>query len=212
MTTPTGRTDGCRATISSFWKKVRDNGVQAGASGAVLVEVYWPVRADYLAKAGVKDVPAASEVKFPVAPTVRPGTIYDLNDIPFTELQPGANSRLIGGHGAQLSFLRMDPGMTFAAHLHPEEQLMCVLRGAMDEIILDARAPMKTGDLLYLPAPMVHGGKVGDTGCDVLDVFYPPAAGLHGQEDGARKPPTARSFPPTPRSSSSWTERRTAPG
>ena len=155
-------------------EKGAENAVTAGPDGAEIVEVYWPVRADYLAKAGVKDVPAAADVQFPVPPTVLPGTVYDLNDVPFTELQPGANSRLIGGHGAQLSFLRMDPGMEFAAHVHPEEQLMCVLRGGMDEMILGAWAPMKTGDRLYLPAPMVHGGKVGDRGCDVLDVFYPP--------------------------------------
>jgi gluconolactonase len=155
-------------------EKGAENALQAGAAGAEIVEVYWPARADYLDKAGVKDIPEAPETKFPIAPTVWPGTVYDLNDVPFTELQPGANSRLIGGHGAQLSFLRMDPGMDFAAHLHPEEQLMCVLRGAMDELIQDGSAPMKTGDLLYLPAPMVHGGKVGERGCDVLDVFFPP--------------------------------------
>ncbi|MCX6560674.1 MAG: SMP-30/gluconolactonase/LRE family protein [Candidatus Aminicenantes bacterium] len=155
-------------------EKGTENAVQAGVAGAEIVEVYWPVRADYLAKAGVADAPPAPDVQFPIAPTVTPGTVYDLNDIQFTELQPGANSRLIGGHGAQLSFLRMDPGMNFAAHLHPEAQLMCVLRGAMDELILDATVPMKTGDLLYLPATMVHGGAVGEVGCDVLDVFFPP--------------------------------------
>jgi gluconolactonase len=156
-------------------EKGAENGVQAGADGAEIVEVYWPPRVDYLAKAGAPRVPADIPVpKFPIAPTVAPGIVYDLNDVQFTELQPGANSRLIGGHGAQLSFLRMDPGMEFAAHVHPEEQLMCVLRGSMDELILDGSAPMKTDDLLYLPAPMVHGGKVGDRGCDVLDVFFPP--------------------------------------
>ncbi len=155
-------------------EKGAENALQAGPAGAEIIEVYWPVRADYLAKAGVTDAPAAPRASFLVAPTVPAGTIMDLHDIQFTELQPGANARLIGGHGAQLSFLRMDPGMTFAAHLHPEEQLMCVLRGGMDELIQDAWAPMAAGDLLYLPAPMVHGGKVGDRGCDVLDVFYPP--------------------------------------
>ena len=155
-------------------EKSAENALQAGATGAEIVEVYWPARADYLDKAGVKNIREAPATKFPIAPTVWPGTVYDLNDVPFTELQPGANSRLISGNGAQLSFLRMDPGMDFAAHLHPEEQLMCVLRGAMNELIQDGVAPMKTGDLLYLPAPMVHGGKVGELGCDVLDVFFPP--------------------------------------
>ncbi len=151
------------------------NGVKAGPAGAEIVEVYWPPRADYLAKAGAKGLPAEFPAPaFPVAPTVRPGVVGDLHDIQFTELQPGANSRLIGGGGAQLSFLQMSPGMTFAAHLHPEEQLMIVLRGSIDELILDGTKTMTSGDLLYLPGTMVHGGTVGDKGCDVLDVFFPP--------------------------------------
>jgi gluconolactonase len=158
-----------------YLEKGARNGVKAGPDGAEIVEVYWPPRADYLKKAGAKGVPAEfPEPAFPVAPTVRPGLVGDLQDIQFTELQPGANSRLISGHGAQLSFLQMSPGITFAAHLHPEEQLMIVLRGSIDEIILDANVKMTSGDLLYLPGTMVHGGAVGDKGCDVLDVFYPP--------------------------------------
>ena len=151
------------------------NGVKAGPAGAEIVEVYWPPRPDYLARAGAKGIPAEFPAPaFPVAPTVRPGVVGDLHDVQFTELQPGANSRLIGGRGAQLSFLQMSPGMTFAAHLHPEEQLMIVLRGSIDELILDGTAAMTKGDLLYLPGTMVHGGTVGDKGCDVLDVFFPP--------------------------------------
>jgi gluconolactonase len=160
-----------------------ENGIQAYANAAEIVEIYWPPRTDYLVKAGASDVPVEFPTPvFPIAPTVAPGTVYDLHDIPFTELQPGANSRLIGGRGAQLSFLRMDPGMSFAEHLHPEEQLMIVLRGSIDEIILDATAPMKQGDLLYLPAAWVHGGKVGDRGCDVLDVFFPPRPDYMGKK------------------------------
>jgi len=166
-----------RTPINEFLllEKGAESGLRAGAGGAEIIEVYWPPRADYLIKAGAIDIPADIPApSFPVPPTIAPGKIHDLNDVPFTELQPGANSRLVGGHGAQLSFLRMDPGMHFALHLHPEEQLMCVLRGEMDELILDGAAPMKTGDLLYLPGAMVHGGKVGDRGCDALDVFFPP--------------------------------------
>jgi gluconolactonase len=32
---------------------------------------------------------------------------------------------------------------------------------------------MENGDILYLPAGMVHGGTNGSSGCDVLDVFWP---------------------------------------
>jgi len=173
--TPDGTHGGTPKNEFVYLEKGARNAVKAGPAGAEIVEVYWPPRPDYLAKAGAKDIPAKfPEPAFPVAPTVKPGVVGDLQDIQFTELQPGANSRLISGHGAQLSFLRMSPGMSFAAHLHPEEQLMIVLRGSIDEIILDAKATMTKGGLLYLPATMVHGGQVGDKGCDVLDVFFPP--------------------------------------
>ena len=172
---PDGTHGGTPRNEFVFLEKGARNGVQAGPDGAEIVEVYWPLRPDYLAKAGAKDVPAELPAPaFPVAPTVPPGVVGDLHDVQFTELQPGANSRLIGGHGAQLSFLQMSPAMNFAAHLHPEEQLMIVLRGSIDELILDGTAPMTKGDLLYLPGTMVHGGTVGDLGCDVLDVFFPP--------------------------------------
>lgn len=172
---PDGTHGGTPKNEFVYLEKGARNGVTAGPAGAKIVEVYWPPRADYLARAGAKNVPAEfPEPAFPVAPTVRPGVVGDLHDVQFTELQPGADSRLIGGRGAQLSFLQMSPGMNFSAHLHPEEQLMIVLRGSIEELILDGKAAMATGDLLYLPGTMVHGGTVGDLGCDVLDVFFPP--------------------------------------
>lgn len=158
-----------------YLEKGAENAVKAGAEGAEILEVYWPPRLDYLGKAGAEKLPAKmAEGSFALEPTVKPGVVYDLNDVQFTELSPGANSRLIAGRGAQLSFLRMSPEMTFPNHIHPEEQLMVVVRGGLDEVIIGNAVRMEKGDLLLLPAPMVHGGKVGEFGCDVLDVFWPP--------------------------------------
>jgi len=158
-----------------YLEKGAPNALRAGAEGAEILEVYSPPRLDYLKKAGAADLPSnVPQGNFPLNPTVDPNKIYDLNDIQFTALVPGAYSRLVSGRGAQLSFLRMDPGSTFAHHVHPEEQLMIVLRGAIDEIILDAVIRMEKGDLLLLPADMVHGGTISELGCDVLDVFWPP--------------------------------------
>ncbi|HSA95146.1 MAG TPA: gluconolaconase, partial [Acidobacteriota bacterium] len=132
--TPDGTHGGTPRNDYLFLEKGSPNGIEAGPGGAEIIEVYWPPRIDYLKLAGVAGLPAEFPARaFPVAPTVPPGVVGDLNDVQFTELQPGANSRLIGGHGAQLSFLTMSPGMTFAAHLHPEEQLMTVFRGSIDE-------------------------------------------------------------------------------
>ncbi len=158
-----------------YLEKAAQNSLRAGEQGADILEVYSPPRLDYLKKARAANLASkVSEGDFPLGPTVDPNRVYDLNDIPFTELVPGAHSRLVSGRGAQLSFLGMDPGTNFAHHVHPEEQLMIVLRGAIDEIILDGVTRMEKGDVLLLPADMVHGGAIGDLGCDVLDVFWPP--------------------------------------
>ena len=158
-----------------FLEKGSDNAVKTGDEVAEILEVYWPVRLDYLEKAGTPDLPSDVPVgNYPLEPSVEPNKVYDLYDVQFTELVPGANSRLISGRGAQLSFLRMAPASNFVHHIHPEEQLMIVLRGWIDEIILDRVHRMEKDNILLLPANMVHGGTNGPFGCDVLDIFWPP--------------------------------------
>jgi gluconolactonase len=173
--TPDGTHGGTPRNDFVLLEKGAESGLKAGPAGAEIIEVDWPPRANYLAlagvKAGTKDFAA---VPLPLEPTVEPGVVYDLNDIQFTELSPGANSRLIAGRGAQLSFLSMNPDAVFPDHRHPEEQLMLVLRGGIDEVILDRVVHMEKGDVLLLPGDMIHGGIVGELGCDVLDVFWPP--------------------------------------
>ncbi|HCS49654.1 MAG TPA: gluconolaconase [Candidatus Aminicenantes bacterium] len=172
---PDGTHGGTQRNDFIYLEKGAENAVKAGAEGAEILEVYWPPRLNYLVKAGIKDLPADIKAgSFPLEPTVKPAVVQTLQDVQFTELSPGANSRLIAGRGAQLSFLRMNPNATFPDHIHPEEQLMTVLRGSIDEVILDGVAAMRKDDLLLLPGDMVHGGKVGEFGCDVLDVFWPP--------------------------------------
>ncbi|MFC1606887.1 SMP-30/gluconolactonase/LRE family protein [Candidatus Latescibacterota bacterium] len=160
-----------------FLAKGAENAVKAGSDGAKILEVYWPVRLDYLQKAGAENIPSSvTPGTFPVAPSVVPNKVYDYYDLQFTELVPGADSRIITGHGAQLSFLRMDPGSVFGHHNHPEEQLMISIRGAIEEIIMDGTGMMKAEDTLLLPAGFVHGGTNQPNGCDALDVFWPPRA------------------------------------
>jgi gluconolactonase len=70
----------------------------------------------------------------------------------------------------------MDPNSTFPHHIHPEEQMMFVLRGACDEILLDGKQAMKADDVVRIPGNMVHGAEIGDLGCDALDIFWPARA------------------------------------
>jgi gluconolactonase len=146
----------------------------AGASGAKLLELYSPVRLDYLQKAGVKDLPdEIADVTTTQTPNVEPNKVYDLYEIQLTELAPGAHTRLISGKNTQLSFISMDPTSVFPHHIHPEEQMMFVLRGACEEILLDGKQGMEANDVVRIPGNMVHGAEIGDLGCDALDIFWP---------------------------------------
>ncbi len=149
------------------------NAVKAGPEGAKFVEFYNPVRIDYIQKTG-SQVPV--EVKAPIlnaTPSISPNEIFNLYDVQRTELSPGAWTQLVNGKGVQISNLFMAPEIEFAYHNHPEEQLMTVLRGSINEYILDGKVNMTEGTLLFLPAQMIHGGMIGDKACNVIDVFYP---------------------------------------
>jgi len=150
-----------------------ENAVKAGPEGAKFVEFYYPVRIDYIQKTG-------SEVPFEIkatdlnaTPSIPPNEIFNLYDVQRTELAVGAWSQLINGKGVQISYLFMGPDIEFPYHNHPEDQAMIVLRGSITEYILDRKENMTEGALLFLPAPMIHGGLIGDKACNVIDVFYP---------------------------------------
>ena len=157
------------------------------AMGAEIVEVYWPPRADYLKKAGVKGIPAAfPEPAFPVAPTVRPGVVGDLFDIQFTELQPGANSRLIKRNGPAAGH-RSDPDWK-----PPEESAETELEGERDlaededDALPSGALPRRTIDVedpLDLPFPADE-----DTGA-------PGAAEVGRPSARARTPRSCSSIP-----------------
>jgi gluconolactonase len=160
-----------------YLEKGSKNALTAGPAGAKVVEVYSPVRLDYLQKADITHAPAANtDLATPFTPNVKPNQVYDLYDFQLSPLTTGANSRLITGKNTQISFISMDPGALFDRHIHPEEQTMLVLRGGCDEILLDSEQPMAKNDVVLIPGNMVHGAKVSDLGCDAIDIFWPARA------------------------------------
>ncbi len=184
---PDGTHSGTPRVDFVYLGKGTKSGVTAGSNGAKLLEIYSPFRLDYLQKAGVSKLPSAMEVPSNAAkPNVEPNKVYDLYGFQLTELAEGANSRLISGEYTQLSFISMDPGSVFKHHIHPEEQMMMVLRGECDEILLDTEQKMVPGSMVVIPGNMVHGAKMGDLGCDALDIFWPVRAD-YMEKENARK-------------------------
>ncbi|HEU4893813.1 MAG TPA: SMP-30/gluconolactonase/LRE family protein [Vicinamibacterales bacterium] len=160
--------------------------VKAGANGWKAFEVYSPVRLDHLALAGQNT--AGVNPSFPdqgATPSLPVGVVINLNEIQWTPLtdpvagkpyrRSTANARLIWGKHAQISLVRMDPGSTIGLHIHPEDQLTHTIRGTLEQGVMDRTYPASgaAGHVVYLPGGMVHSAKLGDTGADQLDVFWP---------------------------------------
>src|SRR5687767_1617824 len=160
--------------------------MKAGNNGWKAFEVYSPLRLDHLALAG-QNVSGVNP-SFPdqgATPSIPPGVVVNLNDIQLTPLvDPLAGktykrstglSRLIWGKNAQISLIRMDPGSEIALHRHPEDQLTHTIRGSLDQGVMDKTFPASgaAGHMLFLPGGMVHSAKLGETGADQLDVFWP---------------------------------------
>jgi gluconolactonase len=160
--------------------------VKAGPNGWKAFEIYSPVRLDHLSLAG-QDT-SGMNATFPdqgVTPSLQPGVVVNVNDIQWTPItdpvggkayrRSTAHSRLIWGKNAQVSLVRMDPGSEFPLHIHPEDQLTHTTRGTLDQGVMDRSFPASgaAGHMLYLPGGMVHSAKLGDTGGDQLDVFWP---------------------------------------
>jgi len=158
-----------------YLEKGSNNAVKAGPNGAEFVEVFYPVRLDYMEKTGAVVPTKVNFENNTVAPNFPANEVLNWWDIQMTQLVPDAEcwSRLFNGNGVQVSMLFMGPGTVFGHHTHPEEQVMIVLGGSIDEIILDGKQMMKAGDIVYLPSNMVHGGINGPQGADVIDVFWP---------------------------------------
>ena len=162
--------------------------LKAGPQGATLLEIFSPVRRDHLALAGVT-LASDADVSFPdqgvTDASVKPGVVHHLKRVQWTAITPpdrskswrrsSAHARLIWGRNMMLSFVRMDPLSAFPLHIHPEDQLMIALRGALVEGIMDLRYAMsgKRRDVVLQPGGMAHSAELSEYGADALDVFWP---------------------------------------
>lgn len=171
---PTGIHNGTPRIDFVYLEKGSKYSIQSGSEGAKVFEVCSPLRLDYLQLAGIENLPSdISDIENPLSPNLEPNKIYDLYDIQLTELAPGAHARLISGRNMLLSFISMDPDSKFGHHIHPEEQIMFVLRGAVDEILLDETKRMEAHDAVRIPGNFVHGANIGSSGAEALDIFWP---------------------------------------
>ncbi len=68
----------------------------------------------------------------------------------------------------------IDPGVLFARHTHPGEEIIYVLQGTL-EYRLEGKPPitLKAGDVLFVPAGTIHSAKnVGSSAASELATYF----------------------------------------
>ncbi len=63
-------------------------------------------------------------------------------------------------------------------HHHVEQQIAIALSGELTFTAGGETRVMHAGDCVVIPPHVEHGGAAGPEGCNALDVFTPPRAGI----------------------------------
>lgn len=171
---PDGTHSGTPRMDFIFQEKGSKSEIKAGNTGAKVMEVYNPIRLDYLEKLGVSDLPSEIPQRSSnKEATINPNTVYDFYDIQLTQLTNRVYTRLVSAGDIQLSLVSADPNTESQAHIHPEEQITFLLRGSLKETVLDQEINMEPADLVLVPGNVVHSGVAVELGYDALDIFWP---------------------------------------
>ncbi|WP_255325445.1 cupin domain-containing protein [Candidatus Solirubrobacter pratensis] len=70
------------------------------------------------------------------------------------------------------------PGAVAPMHHHVEQQIAIALSGELTFTAGGETRVMHAGDCVVIPPHVEHGGAAGPEGCNALDVFTPPRAGI----------------------------------
>lgn len=171
---PDGTHSGTPRMDIIFQKKGSDSEIVVGDKAAKVMEVYNPIRLDYLEKIGITDLPSEiQERSTSIQATIVPNTVYDFYDIQLTQIKKGVFTRLVSAGNMQLSLVSADPNAESPAHIHPEEQITLLLRGSLTKTVVDKKLNLEPKDIAFVPGNMVHANIAGDTGFDALEIFNP---------------------------------------
>lgn len=95
------------------------------------------------------------------------------DDIPAERISDKITRRTLSGEQGMMVWWEMKAGAHAAAHSHPHEQLVWIVRGKMDFRIGDERRVMGPGDVAVIPGGVEHEGWFPEDALE-LDVFAPP--------------------------------------
>ena len=91
---------------------------------------------------------------------------------------PGLEFRPVTTDSVMTNFVRFEPDAVAPDHHHDEQQIAIILSGELNFTVGGETRVMRAGECVVIPPNVEHGGVAGPEGCEALDVFTPPRAGI----------------------------------
>jgi quercetin dioxygenase-like cupin family protein len=96
-----------------------------------------------------------------------------LASVPEERISNKITRKVLAGEQGMIVWWKIRKGGHAAAHQHPHEQIVWMLKGRMDFRIGDERRSMVAGDVAVIPGGVEHEGFFPED-TEVVDVFSPP--------------------------------------
>ena len=98
---------------------------------------------------------------------------FSWNVVELEELNPLLRRQMVVGKDVMVARIALKQGCSVPLHHHPNEQVSCILEGALKFWIDGKEIVVRGGEVLTIPPHMPHSAEaVADT--VALDVFCPP--------------------------------------
>jgi quercetin dioxygenase-like cupin family protein len=107
-----------------------------------------------------------------------PGRWVQVSDLAPLNVLPGLEFRPFTTDSVMTNFVTFEPDADAPMHHHVEQQIVIMLSGELHFTVGGETRVMHAGDCLVIPPDVEHGGYAGPEGCELVDVFTPPRAGI----------------------------------
>ena len=98
--------------------------------------------------------------------------------LPEERITDKISRRVLSGKQSMMVWWKIKAGAHAAAHKHPHEQIVWMLKGKMDFRIGDERRSMGAGDAAVIPSGVEHEGCLLYTSFFLLALLFAPLAGM----------------------------------
>jgi quercetin dioxygenase-like cupin family protein len=98
-----------------------------------------------------------------------------LASVPEEQITDKIRRRVVSGEQGTMVYWRIKAGAHAAAHKHPHEQFVWMVKGTMDFRIGDEKRTMKPGDVAVIPGGVEHEGYFPEDS-EAIDFFAPVRA------------------------------------